>query len=107
MVHGGALVRVVHEIDVALQHLRIERQRVLDHRTVIGVLFVTQHVHEGAVINPVHPQRANKIAFHEPEGLGQQQSIGDLGGHAVHDLSPELHRHGGIEGRLGHAVFGA
>ncbi len=37
-----------------------------------------QHVHEGAVVDAVHAQRADEVALQHPEGLGQQQRVGRL-----------------------------
>ena len=107
LVDGRALVGIAHEVDVALHDVGIELQSVLDHRAVLGVILVAQHDHEGAVVDAVHAQRADEVALHEPEGLGQQQRAGNLGGHAIHHLAPELVRHGAVELRLAHAVFSA
>ncbi len=43
---GGLFIGVVHEVDIALHDLWIELQRVFHHRAILGVIFVTQHVHE-------------------------------------------------------------
>ena len=75
LIDRGALVGVVHEVDVALQDLRIELERVLHDLAILGVLLVAQHVHEGAVVDAVHPQRPDEVAFHQPERLGQQQRV--------------------------------
>ncbi len=104
--HGRFLVGVVHEIDEPLQDLGVEFERVLDDRAVLGIVLVPQHVHKGAVVDPVHAQRAHKVALHQPEGLGQQQGVGRFGGHAVHHLPPELDGHGRVELSLGQAVLG-
>src|SRR5215472_18604784 len=55
----------------------------------------------------MHAERSHKVAFHEPEGLGEKQSAGDLLRDTVDDLTPELKRHVLVELRLAHAVFGA
>ena len=107
LIDSRALVRVAHEVDVALHDVRVEFQCVLDDRTILGVLFVAQHDHERAVVDAMHAQCANKIAFHHPEGLSQQQCARHLGGYAIHYLAPELVRHGPIELGPAHAVFGA
>ena len=93
LIDGGALVGIAHEVDVALHDVRIELQRVLDDRAVLGVVLVAQHDHEGAVVDAMHAQGADEVALHEPEGLGQQQRAGNFGGHAIHHLAPELVRH--------------
>ena len=105
LVHRRPLVGVAHEVDVALEHFRIELQGVLDHRAVIGVLLVTQHVHERAVVHAVHAEGADEEALHHPERLGEQQRIGSLRRHPIHDFAPELDRHGGVELGLGEPVF--
>ncbi len=100
-----SLVGVVHEVHVALQDLGVELERVLDDRAVLGVVLVAQHVHKGAVVDPVHAQRADEIALQQPEGLGQEQGVGRFGRHPVHHLAPELVGHGRVELLFGQAVF--
>ena len=107
LIDGRALVGIAHEVHVALHDVGVELQRVLDDRAVLGVVLVAQHHHEGAVVNAMHAQRANEVALHQPEGLGQQQRARHFGGHAIHHLAPELMRHGLIELGLAHAVLGA
>ena len=108
LVDGGALVGIAHEVDVALHDVGIEFEGVLDDGAVLGVFFVAQHVHEGAVVDAMHAEGADEVAFHEPEGFGEQQRAGDFGGDAVDDLAPEFVGH--ERGRtlpVAHAVFGA
>ncbi|OQA94010.1 MAG: hypothetical protein BWY25_03017 [Chloroflexi bacterium ADurb.Bin222] len=107
LIYRGPLVGIVHEVDVALENLRVEFQRVLEELAVFRVLLVAQHVHEGAVVDAMHPQRADEVTLHHPEGLSEQERPGGLHGHAIHDLAPEFLRHGRVELRFGHAVFGA
>ena len=57
-------IRVVHEVDVPLQNLGIKFQRIFHDQAVLLISFVPHHMHEGAVIDAVHPQGANKISFH-------------------------------------------
>ncbi len=90
LLDGGRLVGVVHEVDVALENLRVEGQDVLEDTPVLGVLLLLEQVHEGAVVDPVHPQRPDKVALHQPESFGDQQGVGDLGVDAVDHLAPEL-----------------
>jgi hypothetical protein len=78
LVDRGALVGIVHEVDVALENLRIELDGVLDDEPIVRVLLVAQHVHEGAVVHAMHAERANEVAFEQPEGFGQQQRAGSL-----------------------------
>ncbi len=106
LVDGRPLVRVVHEVDEALQHLGVELDRVLDDPPVPGVLLVAEHVHEGAVVDAVHAEGPDEVALHQPEGLGQQQRVGRLRRDAVHDLAPELRRHALVEDALGYGVLG-
>ncbi len=100
------LVGVVHEVDVALEDLRVELERVPDQQPVVGVLLVAEHVHEGAVVDAVHPQGPDEVALHEPERLRQQERLRHLGGNAVHHLAPELLGHRGVEGGPGHGRLG-
>ena len=64
LIDGRALVGIAHEVHVALHDVGVELQRVLDDRTVLGVVLVAQHHHEGAVVNAMHAQRANEVALH-------------------------------------------
>ncbi len=107
LVGGGALVGVGHEVDVALEDVRVELDRFLQVRAVFGVFLITQHVHEGAVIDAVHAESADEIALEQPECLGQEQSAGDLDSDTVDDLAPELMRHEGVEVFLREGVFSA
>src|SRR5579859_5709147 len=70
LVYRGALVGIVHEVDVALENLWIELDGVPDYLAIVRVLFVTQHIHERAVVHAMHAQRTNEISFEEPERLG-------------------------------------
>ncbi len=107
LIDGRAFVGIAHEVDVALHDIRIEFERVLDDRAVLGVFLVAHHVHEGAVVDAMHAEGADKVALHEPEGFGKKQRAGDLGGHAVDHFAPEFLRHDAIELLVAHAVFGA
>ena len=93
LIHGRSLVGVAHEVDVAPEDAVIERDRLTQDLLVLGVLLIAQHVHEGAVVDAVDAEGAREIALHQPERLGQEQRVGDLGCDAVHDLSPELLGH--------------
>ena len=55
----------------------------------------------------MHAQRADEVAFEQPEGLGQQQRSRHLGGDAVHHLAPELVGHQRVELLLRHGVLRA
>ena len=59
------------------------------------------------VVDAVHAERADEVAFEQPEGLGEQERAGNFGGDAVDDLAPELMRHQRVELLLRHGVFGA
>ena len=107
LVDGGVFVGVVHEIDKAFEDLRVELEGVLHDRAVLGVVLVAQHIHEGAVVDAVHAQGAHEVAFHQPEGFGQEQRVGHLLGNAVDHLTPELTGNSWLNSALGHAVFGA
>src|SRR6185369_3724874 len=103
----GLLVGIVHEVDVALENVGIELEGVLDYAAIVGVLLVAQHIHECAVVDAMHTESANEVAFHEPEGFGKEKSAGDFTGNAIDDLAPEFDGHGGIKFRLGKSVLGA
>ena len=107
LVDRGALVGVGHEVDVALEDLGVELDGLLEVAAVLGVLLVAQHVHEGGVVDAVHAERADEVAFHHPEGFGEEQRAGDFDGDAVDDLAPELDGHERVELFLRHRVFGA
>ena len=107
LIDGGALVGIAHEVDIALHDVRIELEGVLDHRAVLGVFLVAHHVHEGAVVDAMHSEGADEVALHEPEGFGQQEGSGNLGGDAIDDFAPELLGHVPVEFSGGHGVLGA
>ena len=107
LVDRGPLVRVVHEVHVALQDLRIELERVLHDQPVLRIVLVAQHDHERAVVNAMHAERPDEVGFHEPECFGQQERSGRLRRHPVHDLAPELDRHQGIELGTAEPALGA
>ncbi len=97
LLDGGLLVGVAHEVHEALEDLGIELQRVADGLPVAGVVLRFQHVHERAVVHPVHAEGADEETFQEPERFRQQQRVGSFPRHAVHHLPPELLRHGAVE----------
>ncbi len=107
LVHCGAFIRVIHEIDVTLEDLRVKFQGVLHQRAVLGIILISQQVHKRAVVHPVHPERADKIAFHQPESLCQKEGIGYLCRHTVDHLAPEFQRERPVKIRLGHTVLSA
>ncbi len=107
LLDGGLLVGVAHEVDVALEDLRVELERVLDELAVALAVLVTEHVHERAVIDAMHAERPHEVALEHPERLGQQERARDLVGDAVDHLAPELGRHPPVELGLGHRVLGA
>ncbi len=69
--HRGFLIGIVHEINEPFQYLGIKSHGVFHHGPVFGVLLIPKHVHERTVIDPVHTQCPDKIAFHEPERFSQ------------------------------------
>ena len=101
------LVRVAHEVDVALEDLRVELDGLLDDLPVARPVLVAEHVHERAVVDAVHAERPDEIALEQPERLGQQERAGHLLGDAIDDLAPELVRHQAVELRLRDRVLGA
>ena len=105
LINRRALIGIAHEVDVALHDVGIEFEGVLDNRAVVGVVFVAEHDHEGAVIDAVHAEGAYEVAFHEPEGLGEEQGAGNFGGDAIDDFAPEFVGHEAVEFLLVHAVF--
>ena len=102
----GLLVGVAHEVDVALEDLRVELDGLLDRLPVARRVLVAEHVHERAVVDAVHAERPDEVALEQPEGLGQQERAGDLRGDPVDHLAPELDRHPRVELRLGQRVLG-
>ena len=107
LVNCRAFIGIRHEVNVTLEDVRIELNSFFDDITVLGVLLVAQHVHEGRVVDAVHAEGADEVALHEPESFGQQQRAGDFGGDAVDHLAPELMRHALVELGLRHGVLGA
>ena len=103
----GVLVRVVHEVDEALQDLRLEVEDVLDRLAILVVLLALQHVHECRVVDTVHAQRADEVALHHPERLGEKQGVGRARLHRVDDLAPELEGEDAVELLLRHRVIRA
>ena len=67
--------------------------RVADDLAVARVVLVPDHVHERAVVDPVHPEGSDEVALQQPERLGEEQRVGRLDGDPVDDLAPELVRH--------------
>ncbi len=107
LLQRGLLVGVAHEVDVALEDLGVELDGVLDDPPVAGAVLVAEHVHERAVVDAMHAQRPDEVALEQPERLGEQERVGDLGRDPVDDLAPELERHPGVELRLRDGVFRA
>ena len=101
------LVGVAHEVDVALEDLRVELDGLLDDLAVAGPVLVAEHVHERAVVDAVHPERPDEVALEQPERLGQQERARDLRRDPVDDLAPELVRHPAVELGLRDGVLGA
>ena len=99
------LVGVGHEVHEALQDLSVELDGVADHLAVARVVLVPEHVHERAVVDPVHPEGPDEVALHQPERLGKEEGVRRLRGDSVDDLAPELVRHQRVEGGLGHRVL--
>ena len=91
------LVRVAHEVDVALEDLGVELEGLADELSVAGAVLVAEHVHERAVVDAVHAERPHEVALEHPEGLGQQERVRHLGRDPVDDLAPELVRHPPVE----------
>ncbi len=87
LLHRGPLVRVVHEVDEPLEDAVVVLQDVLDGLAVLGVLLHLQHVHKGAVVDPVHPEGADEVPLHQPERLGQQEPRQNSSGKAASNSS--------------------
>ena len=107
LLDGRGLVGVAHEVHVALEDVRVERERVPDDLSIAGVVLVPEHVHERAVVDAMHAQGSDEVALEEPERLRQQERVGDLGRHSIHHFAPELGRHQAVELRLAQRVLGA
>ena len=107
LVDGRALVRVAHEVHIALHNVRIELDGLLQIGAVLRVLLVAHHVHERRVVDAMHSQRTHEVALQQPEGLGQQQRSRHLRRNAIHYLAPELIGHQSVELLLRHRVLRA
>ena len=107
LINRGTLVGIAHEVHVALEDVGIEFDRVLDDGTVLRILLVAQHVHEGAVVDAMHAEGADEVAFEEPEGFSEEEGAGDFRGDTVDDFAPKFVGHGGVELLLGHGAFSA
>ena len=59
------------------------------------------------VVDAVHAEGADEVAFEQPEGFGEEEGAGDFDGDAVDDFAPEFVGHEGVEFFLRHGVFGA
>ncbi len=105
LVHRGTLIRVVHEVYVTFEDFGVELNGVFYHQAVFLVLLIPQHIHESAVVDPVHAKRAHEITFHQPEGFGQQQRIRHFLSYPIDDFPPKFLRKGGIELLFGQTVF--
>ena len=90
LLNGGGFVRVVHEIDITFHNLRIISQGIFKNFTVFGVLLALEHIHESAIVDPVHTEIANEVALHQPESFGNQQGVGSFAVDAVNHLPPEF-----------------
>ena len=101
------LVRVAHEVDVALEDLGVEFEGLAHDLAVARAVLVAEHVHEGAVVDAMHPEGPDEVALQHPERLGEQQRARHLGGDPVDDLAPEFDRHPNVEFGLADRMFGA
>ena len=102
LIDRRSLVRVRHKVHVPLQNVRIKLDRLLQVRPVLRILLVPQHIHERAVVHPMHAKRPNEVPLQHPERLRQQQRSRHLHRHPVHHLPPELMRHQPVELLLRH-----
>ncbi len=100
-------IRVTHKIDKALQDLRIEGEDVFQGLPIFAILFLLQHIHKGAIVDPVHSQGTDEIALHQPESFSQQQGIRSLNSNPVNQFTPEFNRKMVIELFLTHGVITA
>src|SRR4051794_6520023 len=105
LLDGGLLVGIAHEVDVALEDLRIELDRLADDLPVALAVLVAEHVHERAVVDAMHTERPDEIALEQPERLGEEQGVWDLRGDPVDDLTPELDGHPAVELSFGHRML--
>ena len=90
--YGGFLVGIVHKVDKTFEDLRVKLEGIFNALAILGVFLLHHHVHEGTVVNAVHPERADKVAFHHPERFSQQQGVRHFLGNAVNDLTPKFLR---------------
>jgi len=106
LVYRGAFIGVVHKVYITLKNLGFEFKRVTDQLAITGVILITQHIHKGAVVNPVHTQCAHEVSFHQPEGFSQEQCVRGFDRGAVYKFAPEFYGHRAVKFLLGHAVLG-
>ncbi len=97
LINRCPFVGVVHEVDESSQNFRIKFESVLDDRPVAAVFLVSEHIHESAVVDPVHPEGPDKKPFEEPERLCKEEGVRCFGGDPVNDFAPELPGHGIVE----------
>ena len=83
-------IRIVHEVYVALEDLRIKLDGVFYGVAVLLVLFLFKHVHEGGIINAVHAKGACEVSFHHPECFCKQKGVRNFLGTAVNNFAPEF-----------------
>ena len=88
--YGCFLIRIVHEVYVALKNLRIKGDCVFYSVTVFLVFFFFKHVHECTVVNAVHTKSAYKVTFHHPESFGKKKSVWNFLGNTVYNFAPEF-----------------
>ena len=87
---GGLFVGIVEEVDKALEHLRIEAQRIFYRIAVFLIFFFFEHIHERAVVDAVHTECADEVAFHHPKCFGKQQRVRNFGCDPVDDFPPKF-----------------
>ncbi len=87
---GGLLVGVVHEVHEALEDFRFIDEGVFNRIPVFFILLVFEHVHERAVVHPVHSQGSDEVALHHPERFGKQEGVRQFLIDPVDDLPPKL-----------------
>ena len=105
--HRRLLVRRAEVVGEPAEELRIDLESVPQQPVQTHRVSVSQHMHEGAVVDTMQAEAPHEVRLHQPERLGQQQRVGRLGGDPVDHLAPELLRHPFYERLLAHAVLGA
>ncbi len=62
--HSRLFIRVIHKIYITFEYFRIKLHGVFNDLAIFLIVFTLQHIHKCTIVNPMHAQRPNKVAFH-------------------------------------------